>query len=403
MNCNKLNILFVADVSIAHIIGGAERVAFEQCTHLAEIGYNVYIMTRKLPIHAKNNEVIREVHEWRYRVDQRNSVSFLWSTWKNSKRLFESLHQRYQFDCINFYQPFSASGIIYSPYCKNIKKNYICFSLSFEEFISRNIKSGGPLKRSIYHLNVIVRKWLERKILKKSDQIVVLSDFTKQTLRTAHRLNLKNVTTIPGGIDLEKFKPSQDRIKLWRKLNMPDDKVILFTVRNLVQRMGLENLITAIKDVVKEAPDIYLVIGGDGPLKTDLIRLARTLGLKDCVRFAGFIPEEQLPSYYQIADLFVLPTKELEGFGLVTLEAMASGLPVLGTPVGGTKEIIGDFDSSFLFKGTDPNSISELILRNYHMKKNNPQKWQEISHRCRNFVERNYSWEKNINSLKQLF
>jgi glycosyltransferase involved in cell wall biosynthesis len=104
-----------------------------------------------------------------------------------------------------------------------------------------------------------------------------------------------------------------------------------------------------------------------------------------------------------MADIFILPTKELEGFGLVTLEAMASGLPVLGTPVGGTKEILMDFDSNFLFKGTDPHSIAELILENYHLIKHNPQRWKEISHRCRSFVEHNYSWEKNIDSLEQLF
>jgi glycosyltransferase involved in cell wall biosynthesis len=82
---------------------------------------------------------------------------------------------------------------------------------------------------------------------------------------------------------------------------------------------------------------------------------------------------------------------------------MASGVPVLGTPVGGTEEILGNFDSSFLFKGTDSNSITDLILAKYQLIKKNPQKWEEISHRCRNFVERNYSWGKNLDALEELF
>jgi glycosyltransferase involved in cell wall biosynthesis len=167
--------------------------------------------------------------------------------------------------------------------------------------------------------------------------------------------------------------------------------------------MGLENLIIAFNDLIKQNAEINLVIGGEGKLKTGLIALARDFGIEDHIHFVGFISEEQLPSYYKMADIFVLPSKELEGFGLVTLEAMASGLPVLGTPVGGTKEILGNFDSNFLFKGTDPNSIAELILENYHLIKNSPQKWKEISHRCRNFVEQNYSWEKNIDALEELF
>jgi len=197
--------------------------------------------------------------------------------------------------------------------------------------------------------------------------------------------------------------PATDKNKIRKQLNIPSDKIILFTVRNLVQRMGLENLIIALNDLIKQKAEINLVIGGEGPIKAGLIALARSLGIEDHIHFAGFISEKQLPFYYQMADLFVLPTKELEGFGLVTLEAMASGVPVLGTPVGGTEEILGNFDSSFLFKGTDSNSIAGLILAKYQLIKKNPQKWEEISHRCRNFVERNYSWGKNLDALEELF
>jgi glycosyltransferase involved in cell wall biosynthesis len=166
--------------------------------------------------------------------------------------------------------------------------------------------------------------------------------------------------------------------------------------------MGLKNLIIAFNDLIKQKAEISLVIGGEGKLKHGLIALARSLGIEDHIHFVGFISEEQLPSYYQMADIFVLPTKELEGFGLVTLEAMASGLPVLGTPVGGTKEIIGKFDSSFLFKSPNPDSMVELISEKYQLIKRDPQRWQEISHRFRKFVEENYSWKKNIDTLEEL-
>jgi glycosyltransferase involved in cell wall biosynthesis len=103
-----------------------------------------------------------------------------------------------------------------------------------------------------------------------------------------------------------------------------------------------------------------------------------------------------------MADLFVLPTQELEGFGLVTLEAMASGLPVIGTPIGGTKEILGKFNADFLFDGTQPDSIAKLALEKYLIIKNNSQRWKQISEQGRKFVEDHYSWKQNVDSFERL-
>jgi len=103
-----------------------------------------------------------------------------------------------------------------------------------------------------------------------------------------------------------------------------------------------------------------------------------------------------------MADIFILPTIELEGFGLVTLEALASGLPVLGTPVGGTGEILGKMDDKYLFKDTKPESMAALIIETCQQFKTNPQLWEDVSSQCRAFVEANYSWEKNVKSLENL-
>jgi glycosyltransferase involved in cell wall biosynthesis len=167
--------------------------------------------------------------------------------------------------------------------------------------------------------------------------------------------------------------------------------------------MGLENLLIAFQQLEKDTSDVQLIIGGTGPLEEELIALARELGIERKVHFVGFISEDRLPLYYQMADLFVLATKELEGFGLVTLEAMACGLPVVGTPVGGTKEILARFDSKFLFQNSTPEAIAKLVLEKYHQIKNNPQDWASLCSQSRQFVETNYSWEENLNSLERLF
>ena len=107
------------------------------------------------------------------------------------------------------------------------------------------------------------------------------------------------------------------------------------------------------------------MIGGAGPLDAALREMAAREGLAERVRFAGFIPESRLPSYYRMADLFVLPTRELEGFGLVTLEALASGVPVAGTPVGGTPEILSRLEPNLLFKDATAASMAETIAACY--------------------------------------
>jgi glycosyltransferase involved in cell wall biosynthesis len=167
--------------------------------------------------------------------------------------------------------------------------------------------------------------------------------------------------------------------------------------------MGIENLIIAMQEIAKLVPDIYIVIGGTGPLKEDLAVLSRRLNLDHYIHFAGFIPEAALPEYYQAADIFVLPTIELEGFGLVTLEALASGTPVLGTPVGGTQEILSRLDSKYLFADASHEAMSRLIIETCQGYQNHPGQRTLDSQQCRQFAEKHYSWETNIDAMERLF
>ena len=192
----KLSILFVSDVSIANVIGGAERVLFEQSTRLAQRGHDVHILTRKLPGHRQNEESIRGVTEWKYEIVEKNSVSYIRSSRKNARQLFENLHEKFRFDCINIHQPFSAIGVVQSPPGRKIKKIYTCLSLSFEEYISRNPKPGGFLARLLYVFNIYARKWIEKWILDKCEEIVVLSLFTQIKLLHAHCINPQKVSII---------------------------------------------------------------------------------------------------------------------------------------------------------------------------------------------------------------
>ena len=91
-----------------------------------------------------------------------------------------------------------------------------------------------------------------------------MSGFTEQKLRDTYNIPIGKVSLLPGGVDLDRFSPAEDKMNIRRALDIPAGKVILFTARNLVPRMGLENLLLAYARVVKTVPDIYLVIGGEG-------------------------------------------------------------------------------------------------------------------------------------------
>jgi len=398
-----LNFLFVSDVSIQDVIGGAERVLYEQTTRLAARGHDVHILTRRLPAHQSDCAVIRNVREWRYPVHQENAVSFFTSILRNGRSLFETIIKDNNFDCINFHQPFSAFAVMRSAAAKNIRTIYTCHSLAFEEYASRNKKPDSFTKNIVHSFHLSARKWIERKALTQSDLIVVLSRYTRDKLLDNYGVPDRKIVIIPGGIDLVRFHPTTDKREVRERLRIPLEKTILLTVRNLVSRMGIENLIRAMPEIVKSVPNIFLIIGGTGPLKYDLSEMSRCLNLDNHIQFAGFIPEAALPEYYQAADIFVLPTIELEGFGLVTLEALASGTPVLGTPVGGTQEILSRLDSRFIFQDTHHESISRLIIKTCQEYVNQPDKWQLDSRQCRYFAEKFYSWETNVDATEHLF
>jgi glycosyltransferase involved in cell wall biosynthesis len=398
-----MNILLVADVSIAKVIGGAERVLYEQSTRLAQRGHAVHILTRRLLEHDSDMDVIQGVREWRFYLPNHKFFPFLKSTLLNCRRLFCDLQEEFSFNILNFHQPYTGLGVFAAKEARDLPMVYTCHSLSFQEFASRSFSPQHIKNWASYRLQLFGRKLAEKALLGKSYRIVVLSEYTRAKILREYGFPESKIEIIPGAVSLTRFKVSENKSAIRRQLGIPENCFVLLTIRNLVSRMGLENLILALKLATEKRKDILLTVGGEGPLAKKLQDMARDAGVDGLVKFVGFIPEEELPSYYQMADLFVLPTKELEGFGMVTVEALASGLPVLGTPVGGTKEILAHLGSEFLFSDSNPASMANQILQKLAIWDRNPDAYHDISQKCRSVAEHHYSWDKHITRLEHLF
>ena len=232
--------------------------------------------------------------------------------------------------------------------------------------------------------------------LKSADKIIAISSATKDYVL---RLGAKpsKVKVIYNGVDLARFRPIAGKAEEMRKkLGIPQKAIVALTVRRLVYKNGVDTLIDAAKIAVKKNPRIVFLVVGKGPDMERVKLQVAQLGIEANFRLAGFVSDEDLPLYYNAADLFVLPSKSGEGLPLVALEAMASGLPVIATDVGGIREILMK-DYGKLVTPKQPELLAKAVLDFATV---------DFSSRrgeLRAMVEKRFSWDANVERLIEIY
>jgi len=345
---------------------------------------------------------VRGIREWRYAVNRAHEAAFLWSSIRRSIRRFDQLRQTEPMDAVIIHQALAGLGPILSRRQAASRWIYVCHSLAHEEFETRQGSSRSTVEGMRRHLNGRARRWIERAVISRCDQVVVLSDFMRQRVMAVHGIPAERIVLIPGATDPDMFTAASNRMALRERLRLPADRTILFTVRNLVPRMGLDNLLDAMTVARTALRHCTLVIGGEGPLRPALEAGIVARGLHDSVRLAGFIPEADLVSYFQAADLVLMPSVQLEGFGLVTVEAMACGTPVLGTPVGAIPEILNQVDPVLVAEGTNGRSLAKAMER-VLARIQEPGEYERLSKKGRSLIEQRYNWTRHCADLAALF
>lgn len=204
--------------------------------------------------------------------------------------------------------------------------------------------------------------WMEQQVYQRCDRFIVLSKAFGTILHETYAIPWDKIHIIPGGVNTTQFQPNLSRQLAREKLGWHHDRPILFTPRRLVQRMGIDKLLTAMVAVKQQVPEVWLAIAGKGRLRETLEQQAHSLGLQDSVQFLGYLPDEQLPIAYQAADLVVVPSQSLEGFGLILVESLASGTPALCTPVGGMPEVVSALSPDLVTADASAEAIAQQLI-----------------------------------------
>ncbi len=231
-----------------------------------------------------------------------------------------------------------------------------------------------------------------KETLKEADKIITVSNATKDYVLSLGAKPEK-IKVLHNGVDLVHFRPlTGKREEMRRKLGISQNSIVVLTVRRLVYKNGIDTLIEGANIAVRKNPKITFLVVGKGPDLNSVQTKIRQLGIENNFRLTGFVKDEDLPFYYNAADFFVLPSKSGEGLPLVALEAMACGLPVIATNVGGIREILME-DYGKLVPSNQPESLAKTILEFSNVD------WSSRKLELRAIMEEKFSWDKNVETL----
>ncbi len=272
----------------------------------------------------------------------------------------------------------------------------------------RYIGPGALIARRRYRLDVPIvahhhhldSSWLnpviERRVIESSERVITVSEFSKRQLVNTLGVKSDHIEVVPNGID--KRFDRQPRNASIRKRHGLGDGPVVFFLGGLKPRKNLFFLLDIWDEVAKARPDATLLIAGTGPLELSLRRRARALRLDRRVIFAGRVAEAAKVAYYNLADVFVLPST-LEGFGFSVGEAMSCGLPVVVSDQGALPELVADGKGGFVCRSGDVGSFVQGLLRLIA----EPELRQRYGEFNRELVSRDYRWDRCSRRILEIY
>ena len=237
--------------------------------------------------------------------------------------------------------------------------------------------------------------WAIKKIGKNVDALTYLGDFTRNAISAAlPASSQEKMVRLAPGIDTEHFSPERSNPRMRHELGL-DDKKVIVSVGRLVHRKGQDFLIDALPLISQKISNVHLLLVGEGPYRAELEKRSVARGVRDRITFIGRVQHSELPEYICAGDIFAMPSRsrlaglEVEGLGIVYLEASACGLPVIGGTSGGAPDAVLEGETGFSVDGTSATAIAEAAIRLL----SNAEYAEKLGAQGREWIVKEWRWE----------
>ena len=360
-------------ISLFHpLVGGTEKQAQRLAKKLQERGVTISILTREVK-GCPDREEIDGIPV--FRKIKTIEFGILWGVSYMLSTLVFLIRFRKEYDLIH---------------CHHLQGFHSLIAVLMKGLLNKKViikVAGGGERGDIYAIKARKLGWLYLRLLKRADRIIAVSrEITSQLRENGFHPSI--IQEIPNGVDTCQFTPGESPL--------PSSERLILYVGRLDPLKGLDDLIRAFRKVHERYPEARLVLVGEGEVESNLMHLARELKISDQVSFEGL--QEDVKSYFGKSEIFAFPSLT-EGLSNVLLEAMACGLPVVATRIGGNMELVEHGVNGILINPGDPEGLSEAIITLLA----DPEQSRQMGREGRKRVDERYSLDKVAGEYLMLY
>ena len=388
-----MRVLLVGDGVFADRAGGGRRYLWGLATMLAAAGHQVDVLGPQLSPHLPRREVVDGVQIVRHAAPAGSAPWKVIARVAAAAQVARHLLDTHSYDVVNTHFAQTGFGAMLAgagrsvPLLAHFQGPWAGEVWTERLAIWESASTAGRIQRQVLTRAICtLMHRLERKVMRTAGRVVVLSRFSRQVLAHVHGVPSDRILVIPGGFHPHRFPLAPSRAQARAALGLPAGAPLIFTARRLVRRMGLDLLLAAAAHLLRGGVAARWYIAGTGPLATELRERIAHLGLTERAVLLGRVPESDLPTWFGAADLCVVPSTAYEGFGLVSVESLSCGTPVVVTPTGANPEVVAPLAPWCVAPTVTAEALARTIQTALSGQLPGPQA-------CRQYAVRRFGWE----------